>query len=271
MEPVGEHPVPVGPLAVRWLAVALPPFRAGTRATARVRLRNVGSAPWRSRGPEKGINASYHWLDPLGNAIDWDGIREPFPHPVAPGEEVELELTVLAPRAPGRYRLALDLVEEFRWWFAEVGSHALSLDAEVLPRIEARRLAVVVHGGEDRATAAALAAQEEPLVGDDAAAIAHLVPGAEPAPDWSRRVLDAHEQGFAAVGGAIESRDRALRPWAPAGGRDPGFEHPLLLPSLLRGLEPEEHLGLPAHRPGEDAWLYDGRIRLRLRRGRRRA
>ena len=68
-----------------------------------------------------------------------------------------------------------------------------------------------------------------------------------PEPDWSSRVLDAHAEGFAAVGGSIETRDRSLRPWAPGGGRNPGFAHPLLLPSLLAGIEPSEHEGLPAY------------------------
>jgi hypothetical protein len=190
---------------------------------------------------------------------------------VAPGEEVELALELRAPQPPGRYRLAVDLVEEFRFWFEEVGSSPLGLDVDVRPRIDERRLAVVVHGGPDPATTAALAAQEEAVVEERAAATAHLVSGAAPAPDWSRRILDAHAEGFAAVGGSVESRDRALRPWAPGGGRNPSFDRPLLLPSLLAGLEPADHLGLPAYDPAGETWIFDGRIRLRLPRGRRRA
>ena len=205
MEPVGEHPVPAGPLAVRWVGYELPELRAGTSATLRVRARNGGSATWRSRG-EAGVQASYHWLDPLGNAIVWDGPRTGLTHPVAPGDETVLELALRAPRAPGRYRLAVDLVEEHRYWFAEVGSWPLELDVDVRPRIDERRLAVVVHGGADEATRAALGAQEEPLVEDGAVATAHLVAGAMPATDWSRRLLDAHEEGYAAVGGSVESR-----------------------------------------------------------------
>ena len=185
-------------------------------------LRNAGTATWRSRGAS-GVQLSYHWLDDRGNAIVWDGPRVAFERPVAPGEEVEVAARLRAPQPPGRYRLAFDLVEEFRFWFAEVGSAPLELDVEVLPRIDERRLAVVVHGGADAETAAALAAQEEPLVDEDAVATAHLVAGAIPEPDWSRRVLDAHAEGFAAVGGSIETRDRALRPWAPGGGRNPAF------------------------------------------------
>ena len=269
MERVGEHPIPAGPLAVRWLGYALPELRAGAEAEVEVVLQNAGSATWRTRG-DLGVRLSYHWLDDRGNAIVWDGPRVGFGGSVAPGEEVEVALRVRAPQPPGRYRLAFDLVEELRFWFAEVGSAPLELDAEVLPRIEERRLAAVVHGGDDPATTAALAAQEEVLVAGDAVATAHLVAGALPAPDWSRRVLDAHAEGYAAVGGSIDSRDRALRPWAPGGGRNPAFSHPLLLPSLLAGLEPGEHDGLPAYVPDGEPSLFDGRIRLRLPRGRRR-
>jgi hypothetical protein len=270
VERVGDHPVPAGPLAVRWLAYALPELRAGAEAPVEVVLRNAGTATWRSRG-ELGVNLSHHWLDDRGNAIVWDGPRVDFEGPVAPGDEVEVAFAVRAPQPPGRYRLAFDLVEEQRFWFAEVGSHPLALDVEVRPRIAERRLAVVVRGGGESAeTAAALAAQEEPLVDADAVATAHLVAGAVPAPDWSRRILDAHTEGFAAVGGSIEARDRALRPWAPGGGRNPAFAHPLLLPSLLAGLEPGEHEGLPAYLADGEPAIFDGRIRLRLPRGRRR-
>ncbi len=267
MERVGEHPVPVGPLAVRWLGHDLPELRAGAAASARVTLRNDGTATWRSRGAS-GVQLSYHWLDDRGNAIVWDGPRVALPRPVAPGEEVELETLLRAPQPPGRYRLAFDLVEEFRFWFAEVGSWPLELDAVVAPRIADRRLAVVVIGGNSPETVAALAAQEEPFAATDAVATAHLVAGAIPEPDWSRRVLDAHAEGFAAVGGSIETRDRALRAWAPGGGRNPTFAHPLLLPSLLSGLEPGEHEGLPAYQPNDEPAIFDGRIRLRLPRGR---
>ena len=269
MERVGEHPVPAGPLAVRWLAHDLPRLRAGELATVLLRLANAGSAAWRSR-----VLVSCHWLDDLGNAIDWDGPRTVLPHDVPPGGEVEVSASVRVTKPPGRYRLAFDLVEEFRFWFAEVGSHVLELEVDVTPRIDERRLAVVVHGGSDVGTAAALAAQEEALVDAEAVATAHLVAGALPEPDWSRRVLDAHAEGFAAVGGSIDD-GRELAPWRSAGGRNPAFQHPLLLPSLLDGFELREHEGLPAYFPERvqngEPWLFDGRIRLRLRRDRPRA
>jgi hypothetical protein len=271
MERVGEHPVPVGPLAVRWLAYELAEQRSGVETRARVRLVNAGSAPWRSRGRE-GVQLAYHWLDPLGNPIVWDGTRTALPHTVEPGETVELESRVFAPRPPGSYRLAFDLVEEFRFWFQELGSSPLDVPLDVRPRIDERRLAVRVHGDPDPELEAALAAQDEPLVTDEPVAVAHLVPGALPAPDWSRLLLDAHAEGYAAAGGAIvtESRSdrRRLAPWAPGSGRNPRFEEPLLLPSLLTGIEPDTHEGLPAY-AGDDG-LFEGRavVRLRSRSGR---
>ena len=197
--------------------------------------------------------ASYHWLDPLGNAIVWDGPRTAFERPVEPGAEVEVELELRAPQPPGRYRLAIDLVEELRYWFAEVGSSPLELDVEVLPRIAERRLGVVVHGGADEGTAAHLAAQEEPPVETDAAAVAHLVAGALPAPDWTSRILDAHAEGFAAVGGSVETRDRALRPWAPGRGPQPRVPASAALPVAPRRTGAVRARGPPRLRAGRRA------------------
>ena len=265
MEQVGEHAVPVGPLAVRWLAYELGEARAGVEGRARVRLENAGSAAWHSRGQE-GVQLAYHWLDPLGNPIVWDGVRAPLPRTVEPGEDLVLDVTVVAPRPQGSYRLAFDLVEEYRFWFEEVGSTPLDIPVEVTPRIAERRLQVVLHGRADQETDAALAAQEEPLVTEDALAFAHLVPRALPASDWSRVLLDAHEEGYAAVGPALEvsrGERRRFAPWAPGGGRNPRFSEPLLLPSLLAGVEPETHEGMPSF-SGSDA-LFEGRAVVRLR------
>lgn len=271
MERVGEHPVAAGPLAVRWLAYEVDEPRAGATGRARLTLENAGSATWYARG-RHGVRLSYHWLDPLGNPIVWDGARVPPPGPVAPGETVELEVPLAAPRPPGRYLVSFDLVEEYHFWFAEIGSKTLDVPLDVAPRIAERRLGVVVAGEPDPETTAALAAQEEPLVVEDAVATAFLVPGASPAPDWSRRLLDAHAEGWPAVGGAVlavRRRDRArLSAWAPGGGRNPRLGLPLLFPSLLEGLQPGSHEGLPAY-DGADC-LFEGRavVRLRPRSGR---
>jgi hypothetical protein len=48
-----------------------------------------------SLGDIHGVFASYHWLDDLGNPIDWDGLRAPLPA-LAPGEEATAELEIRA-------------------------------------------------------------------------------------------------------------------------------------------------------------------------------
>ena len=230
MEAVGEHPVPAGPLAVRWLGYELEAPQAGTLGRARVVLENAGTATWRA------LYLSYHWLDDRGNPIVWDGLRHAIQ--AEPGDRVETELRIRGPIPPGRYRLAFDLVDEHRFWLAELGNFSPELDVEVTTR-------------------------------DAEAARAFLPPDADLDPEWKERVYEAHTEGYAAVGGSIDQRrtPRELEPYAPGGGRNPAFAHPLVCPSLLPPLEPNtEVAGLPAWRPeGDEPWVYDARIRLRLR------
>jgi hypothetical protein len=277
---VPPHAVPAGPLAVRWHGYDLPAQRAGTKSVGRVELENAGTAPWRSR-PGTDVHLSYHWLDLRGNVLVWAGAFILLPERVEPGERFEALVTVRAPVPPGRYRLAFDLVDEGRLWFSEVGNERLELDLDVAPRLTERTLAVrVADGPADLVdvTRAALAMADEP-VADEGAATAYLVPGCRPAPDWSRRILDAHEEGFAAVGGSIDVEGRlaarrhgaAVAPWAPGFGRSPGWTRPLLCPSLLseladRAAWADPVAGLPALDPTglDEPWLCDGRIRIVL-------
>jgi hypothetical protein len=219
-----DHPVPAGPLAVRWHLLDVEPVHAGTLAHARVELENAGTAAWRE------LNVSYHWLDDRGNPIVWDGIRHPLN--AEPGERVEARVRVRGPIPPGRYKLAFDLVDEHRFWLAELGNHAPELDVVVAPRdLSGARL----FGAE----------------GD------------------TEQIAAVHREGYAAVGGSLDvrRRPRELEPYEPGGGRNPAFAHPLVCPSLLPPLEPNEEVaGLPAWRPeGDEPWIYDARIRLRLR------
>jgi hypothetical protein len=276
LTPVPPHAVPAGPLAVRWHAYDLPRFRAGARAVGRIELENAGSAAWRSR-PGKDIHLSYHWLDARGNALVWAGAFILLPERVEPGERIEAIVTVRAPMPPGPYRLAFDLVDEGRFWFAELGNERLELDLHVSSRLPERALAVRVGDGSPELVAAtrrALASLDEPVT-DEGAATAFLAPGCRPAPDWSRRILDAHEEGFAIVGGSIavdagvagRRVSASLRPWRPGFGRSPGWTRPLLCPSLIDEFVNEAPwteavAGLPALEPAQvdETWLCDGRI-----------
>jgi hypothetical protein len=241
----------VGPLVARWLALERAPVEAGALQHPVVEVENLGTAAWRTRGGNEGLFLAFHWLDERGNAIVWDGTRTPLERDVAPGETLRQTLALRGPIPPGRYRLAVDLVEEHRFWLAELGNAPYEEDVDVLPR-------------------------------DASGARSFFADGAEPAPDWHEHARALHAEGYAAVGGAVEPErgllrriDPALEPYAPGGGRHPRFPHPLVCPSLLPPLEPNcEVAGLPAYAPdGGEPWMFDGRltIRLRSRSDRRRA
>jgi hypothetical protein len=210
--------------------------RAGALGAARVEIENVGAATWR-----EDVACSYHWLDTLGNPILWDGIRTPLPRPVAPGERITLRIGVRAPIPPGRYRFALDLVAEHRAWFAEVGEGGPEEELDVHPRVHAARLADVAE--------------------------LHVPAGWELQPGAEELALDAHADGYAVVAPSIDPPRRlrrALGPWSERAGRDPAFSHPLLCPSVLRGIELDrlpDVEGLPAFAPPRDEpWIHDGRV-----------
>ena len=218
-------------------------MQAGTLALMHAVFENAGTAPWRD------VNLSYHWLDERANPIHWDGLRTPAS--AQPGERREIDARLRAPIPPGRYVLAVDLVDEDRCWFAEVGNHSPTRTVDVQPRDATRARAFVPHDAERTA-------------------------------EWDERVRTAHAEGYTAVAGAIRARSGFFRrapselaPYAPNGGRNPAFAHPLVCPSLLPPLEPNtEVAGLPAWRPeGDEPWLYDARIVLTLQpqSGRRRA
>jgi len=209
------------------------------RQLAVVEVENAGSAAWRTRGEEDGLFLAYHWLDERGNPIVWDGERTPLERPVEPGGTLRQPLALRGPIPPGRYRLAVDLVEEHRFWLAELGNEPFTEDVDVAPR--------------------------------DASGA--QVFGAEPDDAWLAAAADLHREGYSAVGGAIDARGFA--DYAPGGGRHPGFRHPLVCPSLLPGLEPNTEVnGLPAYAPeADEPSMFDGRLvlRLRSRSGRRRS
>ncbi len=218
----------------------IPPIHAGTSTQLRVTLENAGTAAWR------GLNLSYHWLDERRNPIHWDGMRTPIE--AEPGERRDVTAELRGPIPPGRYVLAVDLVDEHRFWLAELGNHSPSETVDVLPR-------------------------------DPSGARAFVPDEVEPAPDWDERVQAAHREGFAAVGGSVRVpagffRRKAppeLEPYAARGGRNPGFAYPLVCPSLLPPLEPNtEVMRLPAWSPeGDEPWVYDARISVTLRPRRR--
>jgi hypothetical protein len=233
----------IGPLVVRWLAFEHGPVEAGAAQEATVEALNAGTATWRTREHGQGLFLGCHWLDERGNPIVWDAERTPLDRPVEPGEVLRQGMKLRGPIPPGRYRLAVDLIEEHRFWLAELGNPEHEELIDVVPR-------------------------------DASGARAFIPDGAKPDPGWHELVATLHAEGYAAVGGAIleprglrRRRTPELEPYAPGGGRHPRFPHPLVCPSLLPPLEPNDEVaGLPAYRPvGVEPWMFDGRAVIRLR------
>ena len=275
MERVGEHPVPAGPLAVRWLAYELGEQRAGVATRARIRLENAGTAPWRSRGRE-GVQLAYHWLDPLGNAIVWDGsANRASGASCARARTVELE----SPASSRRARPAATGSRSTSSRSSASGSRSSGRRRSTSRSTYGR--GSTSGGSRSSCTAArtrrldaALAAQEEPLVTGGRGRRRASRRRARSRPRTGRDSCSTRTpRATRQSGRRVEAESRgdrrsALAPWAPGGGRNPRFDEPLLLPSLLDGLEPATHEGLPAY-DGSDG-LFEGRavVRLRSRSGR---
>ena len=267
MERVGEHPVPAGP----WRCGGSLPA-AG--APGRRRGDRRGGAPERGHGDvatrrDLGVKLSYHWLDDRGNAIVWDGPRVDFGEPVAPGDEVEVE-PACARAAAARplpagvrpRRGAALLVRRGRLVAARARRRRQAA-------IEERRLAAVARGGDDPETAAALrragGAARRVGRGRDGVPGRRRDPGARLVAAHPRRA----RRGFVAVGGSIEARDRS--PGLGARRRpQPGLLASAPAPVAPRRARAGRARGLPAYLPDGEPAIFDGRIRLRLPRGRRR-
>jgi hypothetical protein len=117
---------------------------AGERRTLDVRVHNTGSAtwPWGWDGVPQ-IRVASRWYDATGEEVPGSRIWSALAAALRPGECELVPAHVEAPAEPGRYRIAIDLVQEHvRWLGVPVGC-----DVIVRPR---RRLAVA---GPDDAVA----------------------------------------------------------------------------------------------------------------------
>jgi hypothetical protein len=70
------------------------------------------------------------WINPGGTAED---NRAAMKADLPPGNEVEMTLTVNAPRTPGEYTLEIDMVHEGVTWCKERGAQPLQLRVRVQP------------------------------------------------------------------------------------------------------------------------------------------
>jgi SAM-dependent methyltransferase len=115
----------VGRLGARIvLERVLPIAHAGRPFTDRLRIMNAGSVTWKAQGRRFGgqTTVGLKVCDERGDVLREDLGRTPLPRDVAPGEEIEIEMTVAGRLPIGRYELRYDMVVEGVTWFEFHGS-----------------------------------------------------------------------------------------------------------------------------------------------------
>lgn len=122
-----------GPYDVEYAAFDGPTeMKSGTVVEATVCLVNRSWRIWDSFGADDPIFVSYHWLGAKGENVVEDGLRNPLPRPIAPGESCTASLRIRCPDEPGRFTLAIDLVHEHVTWFRDAGVPPLRVSVRVV-------------------------------------------------------------------------------------------------------------------------------------------
>ncbi len=126
-----------GLLEARIELVDAPPRLAlstGQPASLELRVTNLGNTLWLAgETSEHGcVGLGAHLTSAAGELLELDLLRVALPRPVAPGEQVTLRCALVAPTAPGRYRVLFDMVDEGIAWFEQRGSKPVSIELVVL-------------------------------------------------------------------------------------------------------------------------------------------
>jgi hypothetical protein len=98
---------------------------SGLNTTVHVKVKNTSDVTWPALGQVGGayrVTFGNHWLDRNGNPVSTEESRVELPYDLTPDSEVELALTIRAPRHHGEYLLELDLVQDGVAWFKSKGS-----------------------------------------------------------------------------------------------------------------------------------------------------
>ena len=93
-----------------------PTIAASGLAQVSVQLTNTGTEAWNATGANP-VNLSFHWYDPSGAPVVWDGARTPLGADVPVGGQLVVTANVVAPSAAGTYALRFSLVKEGIAWF----------------------------------------------------------------------------------------------------------------------------------------------------------
>src|SRR5438445_1303113 len=91
---------PTGVFGAVYDASGAPPtIAAGASASVFVKLTNTSDFAWGANGT---LRLSYHWVDPAGKTVIWDGLRTAVPSVLPINGSITLPTQVLAPSTPAR-------------------------------------------------------------------------------------------------------------------------------------------------------------------------
>lgn len=111
-------------------------LRRGQRTNLTVRVKNISSAEWPMRGRIGDgmyqVNLGDHWFRAERKEVRVDE-RSFLPKAVKPGEDVNMQFTLIAPDEAGEFTVELDIVQEGVAWFREKGSQPARLKIKVEP------------------------------------------------------------------------------------------------------------------------------------------
>ncbi|HKR00655.1 MAG TPA: glycosyltransferase family 39 protein [Pyrinomonadaceae bacterium] len=133
--PLPLEPMPDEGFRAELYSPALPmQLRVREQVTIPVRVKNVSEVIWLARERSAGqyhVSLGNHWLNLRGEMVTGDDGRSALRQDLQPGEEIELSLTINAPRRAGEYILEIDMLQEGVTWFAMKGSATLKLPVRV--------------------------------------------------------------------------------------------------------------------------------------------
>jgi 4-amino-4-deoxy-L-arabinose transferase-like glycosyltransferase len=132
---IKHEPLPVSAFRARLnLLNPVSVLPAGALADFMVLVKNESNVLWPARERSGGsfqVSAGNHWLDHEGRMRINDDGRAALLRDLRPGEEMQLKLTVNAPKKPGSYLLEVDMLQEGTAWFGTRGSPTVRIPVKV--------------------------------------------------------------------------------------------------------------------------------------------
>lgn len=135
-EKVGDH---LGKISLNG---KLPRIYSGRPVQINVVIENSSNFDWVT-GAVQPVFASYHWLDPVGNMVVYDGIRTNLPAPITPLSRAQVSVSIVPPPTAGNYTLEISLVHEGVAWMEDDGLTSLRVKVGVEPSLSDNGLQIL--------------------------------------------------------------------------------------------------------------------------------